>query len=396
MVVNKTICESVFLAAIVALASMVGGIALMGNATAAENLHDGSLTHPSTGESIYAANSTEKKSITYGYSVDNVTNSGDEVILYLEFPNQVNNSAGKLSSFSGNVTCKCGGNPESIGLSSSASIVDGMDGDGVKETIKIGIQPNKKDKPIGIIVNFTGDATWPDVEENQQYDLKAGVDEPNENIEPTEKFEDITITGDQYAEPTGTSSVGTSSATLEGTLWNAEGFQSTEVRFVYWQQGSKSSTLTKGDFQSVSSTGGFSQSVSGFQSGTAYVFRTDVYNSTTDNWHLGPQETFTTTETYNVTTNSASRVGSSSATLNGDLTGLGGYSSVEVRFVYWEKNNKDSTRTKTDFQSKSSTGTFSDSVSGLKSGTTYVFIANAYNSSNDDWEYGTEKEFKTS
>lgn len=100
----------------------------------------------------------EKESITYGYSVDNVTNIGESVKLYLESPDEVNNSAGKLSSFGGNVTCKCGGNPESIGVESSAVIGDGMDGGGVKETIVIGVRPNKKDKPIDIIVNFTGGA----------------------------------------------------------------------------------------------------------------------------------------------------------------------------------------------------------------------------------------------
>jgi len=142
------------------ISGVLAGLALVGPAAAAENLHDGSVTHPSTGETVYAANSSEKKSMTYGYVVENVTNTGESVKLYLTFDDKFNNSAGRLSSFSGNATCVCGGNPESVSISSSASIVDGPDGDGVKETIEIGVQPAKRDQPIELIVNFTGDVTW--------------------------------------------------------------------------------------------------------------------------------------------------------------------------------------------------------------------------------------------
>ena len=73
--------RTVLVAVAVVLATLVGGIALTGSAVAAENLQDGSTTHPSTGEYVYAANASEKKSITYGYVVENVTNTGESVEL---------------------------------------------------------------------------------------------------------------------------------------------------------------------------------------------------------------------------------------------------------------------------------------------------------------------------
>jgi hypothetical protein len=48
----------------VVLATLGGGFVLAGSAAAAENIHDGSLTDPDTGENIYAANSSEE---TFGH-----------------------------------------------------------------------------------------------------------------------------------------------------------------------------------------------------------------------------------------------------------------------------------------------------------------------------------------
>jgi len=96
-----------------------------------------------------------------------------------------------------------------------------------------------------------------------------------------------------------------------------------------------------------------------------------------------------------VDTDPASSVGSNSATLNGNLTGLGGDSSVDVRFRYWEQGSKSSTYTVTDSQSVSATGSFSQSVSGLNSGTTYVYVAEVQDS-DGNVDFGSEVEFTTS
>ena len=163
---NSTVAviRTVSLAVAVVLAALTG-VALVGAAAAAENIHDGSVTDPSTGETVYAANTSEQKELTYGYVVENVTNSGDSVKIQVAFNDQFNVSSGRLdaSSFSGNVTCRCGGTPRDVQISESAIAVDG-DGDGIEETIRIGVQPDERDQPIDLIVNVTGPvAGIPDV-----------------------------------------------------------------------------------------------------------------------------------------------------------------------------------------------------------------------------------------
>lgn len=278
----------------VVLATLIGGIALTGAAAAAENLHDGSVTDPSTGETIYAANSSEKKSMTYGYVVENVTNSGESVKLYLEFDDTFNNSAGdnRLSSFGGNVTCVCGGNPEPVSIASSPSIVDGPDNDGVKETIEIGVQPNKKDTPIELIVNFTGDVTWTNESTNVVYPVRGAVVEPNQNVAPTQ-FEDVIVAGGLYTETAGASSVSDSGATVSAHLWNLNGSSSANISFTYWEQGNRTGTEQTTTPKSVDGAPAtYSQTISGLNNSTTYVFKSTASTATeTDD---GPKLTFTT------------------------------------------------------------------------------------------------------
>ena len=393
MTSTSTRQRTVLVAVAVVLATLVGGIALTGSAVAAENLRDGSTTHPSTGEYIYAANATEKKSITYGYVVENVTNTGESVELYLQFEDPFNNTAGpqRLSSFSGNVTCICGGVPESIGIASSASIVDGPDGDGNKETIKIGVQPNKRDTPIDLIVNFTGDVTWTDEHTNVAYNVSGAVDEPNEDVLPPERFENITVAGGLYTETHGSSAVTDSGATLSTHLWNLNGTSSTDLWFTYWEQGKKGSTQEWTPHITASTVPStYDQSVTGLQDGTTYVFHSAANNG--KEYDDGPRFTFTT-EGFNVDTDPATKVRASNATVNGELVDLGGASSADVWFTYWEKGKKDTTQEWTPHQTKSSTGTFNEYISGLKSNTTYVVQA----AGNDGNKHvtGTEIEFTT-
>jgi len=79
-----------------------------------------------------------------------------------------------------------------------------------------------------------------------------------------------------------------------------------------------------------------------------------------------------------VTMQSATRVGTSSATPNMSFT-LGEYNQVDVRFAYKKANA--AARTYTSWVSKSAEGTHAQSITGLTSGTTYDFKAQLrYNS----------------
>lgn len=73
-----------------------------------------------------------------------------------------------------------------------------------------------------------------------------------------------------------------------------------------------------------------------------------------------------------VVTNDASGVGTTSATLNGNLTSLGSASSVQVYFKWGTTTSYGNTTTQ---QTKTATGTFSAAISGLTPGQTYHFCA---------------------
>jgi hypothetical protein len=153
--------------AVIAVLSMISGaIGIIQPVSAAQNLHEGN-TDPGT------VNESAKVKHTISYQVDNVSNDGSSDELFVTFPNAVNVSAGALSSFSGNVTNTETG--ASVSISSSPSIVDGPDGDGIKETIKIGVQPEGEAAAIDLTVNFTGYVTWPAVTGDTEYGIDGAV-----------------------------------------------------------------------------------------------------------------------------------------------------------------------------------------------------------------------------
>ncbi|GAH42357.1 unnamed protein product, partial [marine sediment metagenome] len=91
-----------------------------------------------------------------------------------------------------------------------------------------------------------------------------------------------------------------------------------------------------------------------------------------------------------VTTNDASSITHSSATLNGNLTSLGGYSPVNVSFEWGTAPGVYSDNTTP--EAMTSIGVFSDNLSGLAPSTTYYFRAKATGSAT---VYGAELSFTT-
>ncbi|MBA7481168.1 hypothetical protein ES707_16638 [subsurface metagenome] len=87
-----------------------------------------------------------------------------------------------------------------------------------------------------------------------------------------------------------------------------------------------------------------------------------------------------------VTTNAATSIGTTTATLDGSLTGLGDASSVEVSFEWGKTTGYGS---ETGVKTMTSTGSFSATLSGLSSSTTYHFRAKG------DTSYGDDRTFTT-
>ena len=102
-----------------------------------------------------------------------------------------------------------------------------------------------------------------------------------------------------------------------------------------------------------------------------------------------PLNLYVTTGTLTVATSAASGLGTTTATLNGNLTSLGPNPSVNVYFQYGLTTSYGST---TATQAKSVAGTFNAAISGLTASTTYHFRAVAVGSTT---VYGDDMTFAT-
>jgi hypothetical protein len=175
------------------------------------------------------------------------------------------------------------------------------------------------------------------------------------------------------------------SATLDGELTELSGAEEASVSFRLYEQGNHSNDdLLKVGEQSE---GTFSADVSGLSPDTTYVFvakaeaeagNAEVEDSgaevafTTANAETGPQP-------LGVETAEATEVTGDSATLNGDLTGVGNAENVYVQFVYYASSGNAGVGDEqtVDVGSVSEAGGFSADLTGLENNTTYVYYARA-------------------
>jgi len=174
------------------------------------------------------------------------------------------------------------------------------------------------------------------------------------------------------------------SATLNGDLTSNASpvnvwFQYTTDAFYIGTGGTYSNSTAT---QPMNSPGPFTSSVGGLSANTTYHFRAMASDgNTTGN---GNDTTFTTAApALGVTTDDAAGVTSDSAALNGNLTGLGNASSVDVWFQYatdafYTGIGNGTYSNSTTQQLMSSPGLFNSSVSGLSGNTTYHFSAVAW------------------
>jgi hypothetical protein len=172
------------------------------------------------------------------------------------------------------------------------------------------------------------------------------------------------------------SDVTNESATLNGELDGLGGADNATVSFEYWAEGDRDDSTNTTDVE-LDSPGTFSASVSGLQNNTTYVYVAQADNGTTS--VAGEQVEFTTQSDeppLGVETDDASDVTNESATLNGELTGLGGADDATVSFEYWVQDDRANSTNTTDVE-LDSPGTFSADISGLQNDTTYVYVAQA-------------------
>ncbi|AHZ22392.1 serine protease [Haloferax mediterranei ATCC 33500] len=230
------------------------------------------------------------------------------------------------------------------------------------------------------------------LEDGVDYEYRAVADASDGDTD-TGSSVTFTTTDDPPAVTTDSpTNVADSSATLNGSLTDLGNASSADCYFEYRESGTSSWSTTS--VQTLSSTGSFSQDISGLSTGTDYEFRaiTDASDGDTDTGSSVSFTTSTSDTSVAVATDQESSVGTSSVTLNGDLTDLGGASSADCAFKYRESGT--STWTETSAQTLSSTGSYSESISGLSSGTDYEFCAVA-DASDGDTDTGSTITFTT-
>ena len=137
----------------------------------------------------------------------------------------------------------------------------------------------------------------------------------------------------------------------------------------------------------------------GLTPGTTYYYRAWSYVQGSEQWSDSYAQDWATTTSIKaptVTTNAATNEGTDSAQLNGYLDDMGGASSCNAWFVWDTSNHSDYNDYgySTSPQTKSSTGSFDDSISGLVPDTTYHFRAVASNSKGTNC--GSDMTFTTS
>jgi len=185
--------------------------------------------------------------------------------------------------------------------------------------------------------------------------------------------------------PTVTTNAATSvvkaSATLDGTL-DSDGDEACDCGFEYGETEAYG-TITPTESKNTGQT--FSQAITGLSPNTTYHYRAIATNSVGTAY--GSDQTFTTLIEPIVTTDPATSVEETTATLNGILDDDGN-EACDCGFEYGETTAYGTTTTT---QSKTSSETFSQAISGLSPGAHYHFRAIATNSAGTT--YGSDRGF---
>ena len=184
------------------------------------------------------------------------------------------------------------------------------------------------------------------------------------------------------------SSITMTSASAGGNVSSDGGATITERGVVYATVASPTTADSK--VTSSGTTGSFTLSLNGLTAGTTYYVRAYATNSVGTSY--GSQQSFTTLNIPTVTTTAASAITNASAVSGGNVTADGGSSITERGVVYSTASGPTTADTKV-IDGSATTGSFTSSITGLTTATTYYVRAYAINAQGT--AYGSEESFTT-
>ncbi|WP_244881584.1 beta strand repeat-containing protein [Dehalogenimonas alkenigignens] len=176
-------------------------------------------------------------------------------------------------------------------------------------------------------------------------------------------------------------------ATLNGSISNSNGSLVT-CSFQYGTSTSYGSTTSP--LISMYDNGNFSATITGLTDGVTYHYRARGYDYSIQGYVYGEDKTFTPRHNF-LTTDSATLVFNTGATLNGSLNNADG-SNVACYFQYGTTTTYGSS-TQSFSQGLYANGSFSRAITGLIEGTTYHYRAAAYIYGTGEYVYGQDMTF---
>jgi len=190
------------------------------------------------------------------------------------------------------------------------------------------------------------------------------------------------------------SSITQNTATGGGNV-TSDGNLTVTARGVCWSTSANPTTALSTKTTDGTGTGSFISSITSLTSNTTYYVR--AYATNSQGTAYGTQVSFTTSSVSQVvptlTTTAASSITSTTATSGGNVTSEGS-ASVTARGVCWSTSANPTTALSTKTTNGTGTGSFTSSITGLSSNTTYYVRAYATNSIGT--AYGNQINFLTS
>jgi len=199
------------------------------------------------------------------------------------------------------------------------------------------------------------------------------------------------VSGDPTVTTSAATSVASSSAIFNGNL---TGLGLSSTVYVGFEYGLTTGYGTSTAEQVRTTIGTFNQPRTGLTSGVTYHYKAFARPSGGTTKYYGSDQYFTTTTVASptVTTSTAIDIATSSATLQGIVTSLGGYSTVYASFDYGPDTSYGYSTVQ---QTKTNSSSYSSPISGLTPGQTYHFRAKVqYDTSS--YIYGEDLAFLTS